>query len=209
MKKKVVLWFSMLLIILVFVGCDDFETTSSNNTEQASSEQSKSTSKKKKSKKKKKKKKSNSKKKDTSSGNKKVNKRYYDSNDENVMAAREYCDDCYKDDFDIDSGRAFDAYFASSKWISQEDEDGNIYVEFIGINPISQEDLSKDFSIKKGMEVHLFFRQVTAFGINLDWKWDEKGFVCNSDGSNYHAMNTADDMIGSAYDYYLEKTGQF
>lgn len=219
MKKKVIICFGILLFSLILVGCEDIETTSSNNTnntQQESSEQSQSTSTKKKSKKKKKsekktkksskkttKKTSNSKKKKSSSKEKKINKIYYDPDDENVKAVREECDSAYEDIIDVDRGRAFDSYFSTSTWISREDEDGEQYVEFIGVMPRAEYDISTDYKIKKGMQVHMFFEHVSALAIDFGWKLVEEGYVCDSNGKNSFLLEEVGFLEDDAYEYYL------
>lgn len=220
MKKKVIMWFGMLLFSLILVGCEDIETTSSNNTQQESSEQTQSTSTKKKSKKKKSKKKtkksskktikktSNSEKKKSSSKEKKVNKIYYDPDDENIKAVREECDSAYEDIIDVDRGRAFDSYFSTSTWISREDEEGEQYIEFIGVMPQAEYDISTDYKIKKGMQVHMFFENVSALAIDFGWKLVEEGYVCDSNGKNSFLLDEVVFLEDIAYEYYIKKTGQ-
>lgn len=220
MKKKVIMWFGMLLFSLILVGCEDIETTSSNNTQQESSEQTQSTSTKKKSKKKKSKKKtkksskkttkktSNSEKKKSSSKEKKVNKIYYDPDDENIKAVREECDSAYEDIIDVDRGRAFDSYFSTSTWISREDEEGEQYVEFVGVMPQAEESLSKDYTIKKGMQVHIFFEHVSALAIDFGWKLVEEGYVCDFNGKKRFLLDEVEFIEDAAYEYYIKKTGQ-
>ena len=214
MKRKIYVWFGMLFISFMLVGCEDMETTSPNDTEQTVSAQSKKESNKKE--KKKNKKKSNKKKKgvkkkkakNSKTESNKKNKVYYNPLDEDVKAVRQECWSEFEDIYDVDRGRAFDSYFAVSKWKSEKD-DGDVYVEFFGVFPEEKEHEYEDSQIESGMKVHIIYEKTSALIWNLGWsvqsaylcdKNDQ--FICMLDGEGQSALEEI------AYGYYLMSTKQ-
>lgn len=212
MKRKIYVWFGILFMSFILVGCEELDTASSNtNTEQTSSEQSKKASKKKKkkkNKKKSKKKKKSVKRKKTKKSKVQSNKKnmvYYNPLDDDVKEVRKECKSEFEDIYDVDRGRAFDSYFAISKWKSRED-DGDVYVEFYGVFPEEKE----ESQIESGMKVHITYEKTSALIWDLGWsvqsaylcdKNDE--FICMLDGEGQSSLEEI------AYAYYLMLTNQY
>ena len=217
MKRKIYVWFGILFMSFILVGCEELDTASSNtNKEQTSSEQSKKASKKKKKKKNKKKskkkkksvKRKKTKKKSKVQSNKK-NMVYYNPLDDDVKEVRKECKSEFEDIYDVDRGRAFDSYFAISKWKSRED-DGDVYVEFYGVFPEEKDHEYEESQIESGMKVHITYEKTSALVWDLGWsvqsaylcdKNDE--FICMLDGEGQSSLEEI------AYAYYLMLTNQY
>lgn len=218
MKRKIYLWFGILFVSFMLVGCEELDAASSNtNTEQTSSEQSKKTSKKKKKKKNKKK----SKKKKKSAKKKKAKKKsktqsnkenmvYYNPFDKDVKSVREDCIYEYYNEYDVDRGRAFDSYFPSSKWTRKKDEDGDVYVEFVGIFPEEKDNAYEDTLIKGGYKLHMIYEEDSVLKIDLGWRL-ASAFLCDENDEYIYSLSDQEreGIEEYIFECYVRLTNQY